>query len=116
MKWYKNLCEKRRKLSWIAKNYDSNQNYLLKRIAEAEKIIKDRTIINVDAQMSERSPHQIIVMGKYKGNDYVQAFHVYEDINALVERLKEMERYGTVNRMDAPYSMRAYLEGILKSK
>jgi hypothetical protein len=102
-----------KKLYQIVKNYDIDKNKLLTRIAQAEKIIKDRTNIhtNIHTDVHYKSDNQIIVIGRYKNRDYIQTFNVSsEDFPTLIKQLHQMERYGHVTRIDAPPMMRAVVE------
>lgn len=106
MKWFKDLRKLIRKLRWIAKTYDNNQKHIHARINDAEKIIKERTSIHVD--LGIKTHHQIIVAGRYRNHDYVQTYAVQEkDIKYLIEMLRQMEKYGEVERVDGPYKMSA---------
>jgi hypothetical protein len=78
----------------------------------AEQVIRERTEIHADIHYHAEAPHQVVVIGKYKGGDYVQAFGVYDDgdLKHFIEMLKGMERYGEIKRLDAPIQMRSFLE------
>jgi len=87
-----------------------SQLYMLhRRVDELERLVRARTDVAVDAHYHDTS--YIVVMGRYKNRDYVQTFHVPGgDFEALVERLKEMTKFGIVRKVDCPPLMRAVFE------
>jgi short-subunit dehydrogenase involved in D-alanine esterification of teichoic acids len=85
----------------VVRTFDADILNLHRRIAALEDLVAHHTDINVDVNYAGLS--HVIVMGRYRNNDYVQTFAVNEqDLNGLIDRLKQMERYGTVNRIDSP--------------
>lgn len=105
IKWFK-------KLLFIVKNYDVDRTFVINRIEKAERIIKDRTDIHADVHY--KSGNQIVVIGRYKNRNYIQTFNVSgDDFSGLVDRLKDMERYGHIGRIDAPPQMNAVIENEL---
>lgn len=107
-----------KKLNYIVKHYDEDKIVMLDRIRSADlrirdgvQIIKDRTTINADISPSMRDPSQIITIGRYNGRDYVQVFSIHDDdFRGLIQHLREMERYGTVSKIDAPYGFEYVIE------
>ena len=118
MKKVKNLINWFKKLKHIVDTYDQDMEYAHARISHAKdvanesvQIIKERTTINADISPSARDPSQIITIGRYKGRDYVQVFSIHgDDFEGLIHRLRDMERYGTVRRIDAPYGFEMVLD------
>lgn len=101
-----------KKLRKIVSSYDSdfamyaaNLKYAQARITELEQLVKDRTNIAVD--LGFRSANHVIVVGRYKNADYVQTFQINGQLNDIVDRLREMEKYGEVRRVDGPPAVRA---------
>jgi hypothetical protein len=96
---------------WMRENRDEAQRAIGIAV-DAEKVIRERTEIHADIHYHAEAPHQVIVIGKYRGGDYVQAFGVYDDgdLKHFIETLKEMERYGEIKRLDAPIQMKSFLE------
>jgi len=102
LKWLK-------KLKSIVAGYDADLRNAHSRIAELEKLVKDRTNISVDAGF--RSASHVIVIGRYRNADYVQTFEMdTPSLDALIDQLREHERYGKVVRVDAPPVFRAVFE------
>ena len=102
IKWLK-------KLKSIVAGYDADLRNAHARIAELEKLVRDRTNIAVDVGF--RSMNHVIVVGRYKGADYVQTYTLdTPDIAALIDQLRQMERHGAVRRVDAPPPFRAVFE------
>lgn len=84
-----------------AKNLKSGLSSLDARLAEM-------TDIGIDVSYRGRDPNHIIIVGRYKNQDFVQTFTIDgDDINYFVNLLKEMERHARVRRVDAPPQMRA---------
>lgn len=97
------------KLKMIVAGYDADLRNAHARIAELEKLVKDRTNIAVDVGF--RSASHVIVIGRYRNADYVQTFEIdAPDLIRLVDQLRELERYGAVKRVDAPPQFRAVFE------
>lgn len=99
-------------LSWIKKlkrivtRYDADLQAAHARIAELEKLIRDRTDISVE--LGFRSATNVIVTGRYKNADYVQTFQINErDTGALVDQLREMQRFGVIRKIDCPPPLKA---------
>lgn len=102
LKWLK-------KLKAIVAGYDTDLRNAHTRIAELEKLVKDRTNIAVDVGF-RRASH-VIVIGRYRNADYVQTFEMdTPSLGGLIEQLRERERYGSVKRVDAPPQFRAVFE------
>ena len=94
-----------KKLRSIVARHQDEVKYLHHRISELEKIIKERTDVAVDVNYSGHN--HIIVIGRYKNAGYVQTFTVgTKDLGNLIERLKDMEKFGIVRTIDAPPSFR----------
>lgn len=65
-----------------------------------EKRINQRTTVHTDIGW-KGDQTQVIVVGRYKGKDYVRAFNVRPDsFHGLVDMLKEQEKYAKVGRND----------------
>jgi len=95
-----------KKLLAIVAGYDAALRGAHTRINALEKLVRDRTNISVDVGF--RTASHVIVVGRYRNADYVQTFALdTPDLNVLIDRLREMERYGTVQRVDAPPLFRA---------
>jgi hypothetical protein len=102
IKWLK-------KLKAIVAGYDADLRNAHARIAELEKLVRDRTDIAVDVGFKNES--HVIVMGRYKNADYVQSYALNTpDFAALIDQLRNMKRHGTVRWTDAPPQFRAVFE------
>ena len=101
---------KKLKLIWTSLLGFQSQVYMLhRRVDELERLVRERTDMVVDAHFHDTS--YIVVMGRYKNRDYVQTFYVPGgDFESLVERLKEMTKFGIVRKVDCPPLMRAVFE------
>jgi len=77
-------------------------------LADLTQIIKERTTLAVDVGF-RGDPNIIIAVGRFQGQDYVQTFSLEgdADMHEIISRLKQMEKYATVRRVDAPPQMRA---------
>lgn len=107
----KELIKRLKKLWAIADDYDSDIRILERRIVAAQDLIADRTNVHVDIAPSKNGPHQVIVIGRYNGRDYIQTYSIHADsFVGLVRQLKDMEReYGNIKRVDAVPMMRAVI-------
>lgn len=104
-----NMIKWMKKLKAIVSGYDADLRNAHLRIAELEKLIRDRTNIAVDVGF--RSASHVIVIGRYRGADYIQSFEIREaDMAGLIDRLREQARHGTVRRVDAPPAFKAVFE------
>lgn len=101
----------------IVATHDAEMREVLERAKRAERraeaaeaVIRERTTIGVSVGF--RAPSHIVVVGRYKGADYVEAFSVHKDaeLHSIVDRLREMERYGAVRYADAPPEFRAVMK------
>lgn len=104
-----------KKLLRIVREFDSrlanSERQLLARIREAEAFIRERTDVSVDAAFSSRDVNSVIVLGRYRGVDYVQTFQLPGgDFDHVVQMLKEMSRYHKVRYIDAPQPMSAVIK------
>ncbi|KKN66524.1 hypothetical protein LCGC14_0470580 [marine sediment metagenome] len=113
MKWFKKLLK-------IVHDYDkdrlTDRSFLFQKIEDAEQFIRDRTTVDVDVGISPQNhSSQIIVVGRYRNNDYIQTYQMPDhDFTALVEHLRELSKYATIQRIDAPYGMKEMFPRDLK--
>lgn len=57
----------------------------------------------VHADLHFKSPHQIIVIGRYRNHDYVRVFEMSESsFHDLIDRLRYEEKNSKVGRFDFP--------------
>lgn len=98
-------------LSWLKKlhrivdSHDTELRAAHERISQLEKVLRERTNIAVDVGF--RNGNHVIVIGRYKNTDYVQTHSLRDnDVGAIIEQLRMMERYGAVTRVDAPPNIR----------
>jgi len=111
-----------KKLFYIVKNYDLDKIEVYGRIKDANvrisdgvQLIKDRTNIHADVHNRLNNPTQIIVVGRYNGTDYVEVFSINnDDLQGLIHQLKDMERYGNLQRVDTPYEFKAIFDQNIK--
>lgn len=100
-------------LIYIVNNYEKqhllttyNIHALSDQIEGCEKIIKDRTNLNVD--IGFKGANHVIVVGRYKGQDYIQTYDIRNtDLGEFIHILKRMEQYGEVARVDSPPNIKA---------
>ncbi len=107
-----------KKLFYIVNNYDKDLAYthaLIQHcnseIKKGVQIIKDRTNIHADVHIHKNHPSEVIMIGRYNNMDYIQTFSIENDhdfVN-LVSQLRDMEKYGVVQRVDAPLMLKAHI-------
>ena len=98
-----------KKLKGIVAGYDADLRNAHARIAELEKLVRDRTNIAVDVGF--RDANHVIVVGRYRNADYVQTYTLNApDLSSLIADLRQMEKHGIVRRLDAPPVFRAVFE------
>lgn len=80
----------------VSKNHSDIYGY----VNWLEKRINERTTVHTDIGW-KGDQTQVIVVGRYRGKDYVRAFNVRPDsFHDLIDMLKEQERYAKVGRFD----------------
>lgn len=122
IRWWKTLCR-------IVKYYDADRESLSVNIEDgrnradwavdianaAEKVIRERTSLNVDMHCHRDAANQIIMIGRYNGQDYIQTYRIdSHGFNEMMSIVKEMERYAYVDKIDAMPSMRYVIDKELK--
>lgn len=101
-----------KRLFKIVKYYDRDKNFCILQANEALKLIRERTRIHADVHL-RGDPNNIIIVGQYRGQDYVEIFSIQHDhLSHLISDLRRMEKYGKVSRVDAP----AEVSAVVKSK
>ncbi len=76
-----------------------------RRISDAVSFIKKATTVSADISPMARDPSMVIVVGRYRNNDYVKVFEVGGDFSRLVDQLRDMERHCGRGRYDKPIGM-----------
>ena len=108
-----------KKLKKIVLNYDQDMNQINKRLSatnhleqklrsirsdikKCENVIKERTTVNADIHMKSGQPSCIILVGKYRGIDYVKVQTVdLRYFNDMVSNLREYSKYANIGIIDA---------------
>jgi hypothetical protein len=82
------------------------------RVHNLQVMVRERTEIHADISGNARGQNVIIVVGRYRNRDYVQAYSVsVESLAEMVEILKRWEwQYGHVKTLDAPPAFKACFE------
>jgi len=118
VKYFKKLNElikSHKQIMRVVGSYDNDHKWFMSRLTQAENLIKDRTDISANVHFHGRNRNQIIVTGRYKSRDYVQVFTLADnDLRYLIEHLREMERFGVVDKVDSIMDMRAVIKRELK--
>jgi len=102
----RNIINRLRTLWRIIENYDRKIEehderiaYLRGNMTALMEKINERTTVHADIHI--KSPSLVIVVGEYRGQDYVRAFEVpHESLPGLIKHLKQIEPYARVGRMD----------------
>ncbi|QFG15342.1 hypothetical protein 4L372X_030 [Aeromonas phage 4_L372X] len=74
-------------------------------IADAVSFIKKATTVSGDISPMARDPSMVIVVGRYRSNDYVKVFEVGGEFSRIVDQLRDMERHCGRGRYDKPIGM-----------
>lgn len=94
-------------LRWIVKNYQSHREQLHQALQSNEAFIKDATTLHIDFSPHGHTKQQVILIGEYQRQDYVQIFHVdCKEFSELVSHMKKYRRFTKLGRFDAPYGMK----------
>lgn len=119
------LIEWFQELKYIVRNYHSDlaakeqQIRDLKRQLEGlgqesyrmHQILKAHTDMGVDISYSRKESSWIILVGRFKGQDYVQTFALdSEDFEGMIHSCREMQKTAVLRRCDAPPIFRSVLE------
>ena len=90
-----------KKLLAIVNSYDTDLRNIHHAVHGLESVLKERTNIAVDVGFREAS--HVIVIGRYRGNDYIQSYTINgTDLDGLIRHLREMEKFGNIRRIDSP--------------
>ena len=119
--WFKNLNKLRIKLLYVAKHYDelvtrmdelrSSHMRVENHVNEAVRTIRDRTTWHADINRSGHDPHQIIMIGNYRGKDYIEVFSVpADDFRRMVNHCQEVNRFAHRGVIDAAPDMKYILD------
>ncbi len=91
------------KIAAIVETHNESLLVLNRRIANAERMIKHRTEISADVHARINHLNHIVLVGRYRNNDYVEIFSIRNDsMDSLVQQLAHMQKYAQVHRIDAP--------------
>ncbi len=91
-------------LDKVVENWD-------KRLSAIEKLVKDRTTAGVDIHHNSKDGDYVVMVGRYAGRDYVQAFRMAPDeFSATVDRLRSIERHSHLRYIDCHPEFRAVLK------
>lgn len=105
-------------LRYIVANYSTNRAVVnrqllatAQQINAVERIMRERTEVSVDAPVYRGQPATVVMVGRYKGNDFVEIYQILpEDFSSLVDHLRHASKYAKVNRVDAPFQLREYIK------
>ena len=115
--WFKTLFRMVNNYDALRADRRTELNYLQRQIAslntemaEAVKLIKHRTSVNADIRYRGRDRNQVIIVGRYHNRDYIEVFTISDyALRETIERLREMQRYGVVDRVDAAPEFRSVI-------
>lgn len=84
-------------------------------VEEGHHWVKQLTTIGVDIGFHPGGDNNwAIMVGKYKGRDYVQTFAMNgEDFRHVLDQLKALSKHGMVRMVDAPPGFKAVIESTL---
>lgn len=113
-----------RRLFNIVKTYHANMQVIAKHVddlehevAEVLRYVKRATKVHVDVGVSQKDITQVVIIGRYRGRDYVNTFNLRPgSIDELIDRLTQMSRYAGIGRIDAPHNIDATIKHSLKDR
>jgi len=117
LSWFRQLkiVQTIKKLWWIAEHYDRDLGWFAHQIHEAKDMIKERTEVHADISIQEHYRDTVIVIGRYRKNDYIEIFDLHsKDFTDVVNRLKDQKKYGNIASIDAAPNVKAVLTDALK--
>jgi hypothetical protein len=78
---------------------------------KAEKLMRDRTDVSADIHWTSRNRqlNTIIIVGRYKGRDFVECYNV-DNIEHLVRQLRDMQETHRRHIVDAPPEFKAWID------
>lgn len=101
------------KVKHIIKYYELDQRRIAGQIQSAEQIIRERTEINVE--LNTRGDNHIVMVGRYRNRDYVETITVdARSFDYMVRKVRELEQFGRLNRIDGHPGMRATFEHLIR--
>lgn len=100
IKWVKVLLK-------IVRNYDGDQIT----ITQYMNTVRELTTINVDVHTYNKSPCNVVMVGRYRNTDYVEIFSVRpDDFSNFIEMFRDWRKQGRIDRIDCPPQMKAVFE------
>lgn len=91
-----------RRLWRLSATYDGDMVRLRADVQALAKNLNERTTVHADVHPLG-GDNLVVVIGRYRGSDYVRAFSVQERaLPELIEMLREMEPNARVGRFDLP--------------
>ena len=89
----------------LSEQYDKNRSSDISLVKgylnDFQAQLNEHTVVHADIHYKQ--PSQVIVIGRYRNNDYVRVFNLeHNGFEDLVDKLREMERNAEVGRFDLP--------------
>lgn len=97
----------------IARHVDDQREI----VNSVERYVKRATKVHVDVSARADSPSTVIVIGTYRGKDYVRVFpQQHESVDDIVNYLQGMSRHAKVGRLDIAPNIDATMRRELKDR
>ena len=97
----KRITERLKAIWNLPEQNEKRYREMLTVLGATQAKVNERCEVHADIRYKE--PHQVIVIGRYKGRDYVRIFGVSEPtFYGLIDRLHYEERNSKVGRFDMP--------------
>lgn len=118
IKFIRNTIESLRFINMLKKNYERDINSLridVRSLVSDVDLLESRLTeinnfeINVDVGL--KSPSKVIILGKFKGRDYVECFEIQNEcLQDVIGLIKDLEKRGGKARLiDSPVKLRNWL-------
>lgn len=96
----KEFFKKLHRIWTMPERHAEQYNDMAQYVRDLHKMIQERTEVHADIGY-KGTGSQIIVVGRYRGKDYVRSFNVRQDsLGSLIELLRNEEKYAGVGKFD----------------
>jgi hypothetical protein len=100
-----------KRLLALVRRYESEMVRMHQLMSELDDLVRSRTEVHASIAYSRRDESYMILIGQYKGTDYVECFNIGRpELHNMIHRMKEQRKHGGLGRVDAPPMFRAVIK------